>query len=1121
MFSPKLFLREEIDRALRRYRRSLMVRGGALVLLAVSFPLALLYILRAHWETTPWLIPLLCAVAFVAGLYTSVAYFILPMRRRITRQQVARTIESQNPDLEDRLATAVDQLQHGEHPWLPRLIQDAVRYIENREIGRQLQITGYGFWRIAFVLAILLLAALLWQKSDWAPELEKIARAGFVPPRPLAELQVAPGDAEVQKGASLEIQATVQNFTPAQAKLFYTSNDAAWETVDLTPAEGSQQFSYRFFDIQDTLKYYVKADEEISDIYTVRIYDAPSLRRLELTYFYPKASGLKVKTERDGGDISAPVGTRVRVRAISSLPINAAELLVGENQRLSMNVENDTTASGNLRILGDGFYRVRIVSPRGLENAPLVEYYIHAVQNKPPAVTIRKPMRDMRATMLEEVPVIAEVSDDFGLKSVQLAVIVNDRPVQKFSMQKVEKDQPAGAGIEYETGEYAALIYLEDLKVEPGDFLTYTVEATDIAYNEPAVSEMYFVEVSNFEMIYILGASQQQGGASGMGGPSLSSLQKDIITATTRILYNRLSLAGEELKSEVQNLSEAQSSVRSMAERMRSSMFMRLGRAGAGKRMQQELEMAINAMKNAERLLQADSLRSALGPERRAYNHLLRVESFTKERQITQSRSMASAWQNRQEDLRQLFQDELDKLQSKYETLQQGDRRQNEKMIDEAIQKIQELARRQQALNELNRELAQKNLTPEQKRREIQKLQRQQEQLRRDTEKSMEQLARNMRNQQRSSRETMQRLQRASNEMSQASRNLRKQQSESALARGQQALDRLRQLEQSLKKNQENARKDQLADLQQKLQRMAEKQARLAQQSDSLSRMGPEAADRLYEHIQNQARLRQKAEQAMTDLNELARDFRDNEAMQKELQGLHRELSRARIPDRMQQSETALALGRAREAERLQRRAERSLSQGAEKLRSAVEMLENADDASMELALREAQNLRRNLEKELEKMQQGRETQTGDPSQQKRKSQTQSAGEGNPETGSVPLTPEMLQDWRELLWQTERKLREMEEAALNRDAGLADRSRDLRQIISGFLRNFRGGDPLRLEFIKERLVDPLRRLEAELATQLELQQTEDALRSVREANVPQEFRDYVEEYYRSLSKGSK
>ena len=79
---------------------------------------------------------------------------------------------------------------------------------------------------------------------------------------------------------------------------------------------------------------------------------------------------------------------------------------------------------------------------------------------------------------------------------------------------------------------------MEDLKVQPGDFLTYHIQADDSRDSknpESVTSEIFFISVRSFDKEFYRSMSQGgQGGSSGMGG-RLSETQKEIIVATWKL----------------------------------------------------------------------------------------------------------------------------------------------------------------------------------------------------------------------------------------------------------------------------------------------------------------------------------------------------------------------------------------------------------------------------------------------------------------------------------------------------------------------------------------------------------------------------------------------------------
>ena len=111
--------------------------------------------------------------------------------------------------------------------------------------------------------------------------------------------------------------------------------------------------------------------------------------------------------------------------------------------------------------------------------------------------------------------------------------------------------------------------------------------------------------------------------------------------------------------------------------------------------MREELPQAVDAMKETEQRLLEESPAEALPPARKALQHLQRAEAAFRDAQIAFGRSSGGGARDA-EDLANLFRLEMDKLRNKYESVQRGNWQQGSKQLDEALDKLKELARRQQ-----------------------------------------------------------------------------------------------------------------------------------------------------------------------------------------------------------------------------------------------------------------------------------------------------------------------------------------------------------------------------------------------------------------------------------------
>ena len=86
--------------------------------------------------------------------------------------------------------------------------------------------------------------------------------------------------------------------------------------------------------LQD-FSYHIVAGDATSDRYTVTVKQAPTATVEEIFLDYPDYMGLDDKTQ-PGGAIDAWEGTRVTVRAVTNMPVVAADVLFSETEDTSV-----------------------------------------------------------------------------------------------------------------------------------------------------------------------------------------------------------------------------------------------------------------------------------------------------------------------------------------------------------------------------------------------------------------------------------------------------------------------------------------------------------------------------------------------------------------------------------------------------------------------------------------------------------------------------------------------------------------------------------------------------------------------------------------------------------------
>ena len=744
--------------------------------------------------------PLALAVVAASAVLLAggaVVWALLPLRQRPSDLRVARFVEERVPSLDDRLATAVDVVSSAKYQTLrvlaEPLVADAARRADTVDVDEvvapsQLRRSGFQAAAASGVLLVLLFIA----KEPARQSLDAASLALF-PAR--VTLAVTPGDARLKEGATLSIEAhLVGNSAPVATRLEVESG-STWRTSEMA-ADAAGRFRTSIPAVASDFRYRVVAGTLASPIYRVRVAAAPRVARIDVDYTYPASLGLAPHTDADGGDVYAPSDTDVRLHIHTEHPVAHGQLTLSAGGSVPLTAASPTELTASMKLSADGSYRVALVDRDGLNNDAGTEYFIRIVDDRPPDIHIVKPASDRQVTSLEEVDIEAQADDDYGLERVELVYAIRG---------EAEKVVPLEIPRRATSATVRHTIYLEELGVRPGDFVSYYVRARDVtspstgsgqaARSNEGRSDIFFLEVRPFEQEFSLAESQSMGG-SGYNGSidDLVNAQKQIVVATWKIDRRAQAIKGAQSPQDIRAIGQSESDLRTRVEEVASSLRestmrdprRRLGRGsdpsndgGAGRAMPEEAAMtaAVDAMSRAVAALVALKTGAALPPEMQALNGLLEAQALVKKRQVSRQQSAQGGPgnNNRNFDISTLFDKELQRLQeTNYESRQSS---QPNRPADPMADKLKELARRQDEL--LRREQELQKLPEAERKRELEKLTRDQAELRQQAEEMAK---------------SQSSLKDVAQDMQGATSDLRRQDPASGQARGRQALDKLKKL---------------------------------------------------------------------------------------------------------------------------------------------------------------------------------------------------------------------------------------------------------------------------------------------------------------------------------------
>ncbi len=860
-------------------------------------------------------LPLVFTAAVVLlTAFLGLGWALWPCRVKPTDRQIARLIEERSPDLDDVVVTAVDYAVRPDAS--PRMIvalaSDAARVLSGLNVDAVVSresLRQAAFRAAAATAALAIVVALFTPAFSRATN---VASAYLFPAR--LNVQVMPGTTKVRAGQPLTITARIGGLVGELVPSLTVAVGADARTIRMLPTAEPGTFAVTIDNVAASFAYNVSAGSARSSDYVVTVIRPARVERIDLHYDFPRGLGLEPRTDEDSGDIYGPAGTKVRLTVVTDKPIAQGSLLLGDGTKIDLDGQSQSLA-GALTIEEDGSYRVALQDQDGLESPGDTEYFIRTLDDRPPDVRILRPASDKQVTALEEVLIEARADDDYGISSFDLVFQTPSGKQRIVPLRGVQGGLTA-AGLH--------TLFIEDLGVQPGDFVTYYARARDVnrgRRSTEARSDIFFLEVKPFEEEFVAAQSQAMGQGAGMQGGGLEGLaqaQKDIIVATWKLDARARRARDSGSQQDIKVISKAQSDLRGRAEKA-SAQFSRLGTDARRRRSAQgpppgddPIGRAIEAMGRAVNELDKLDTTSALPHEMESLNQLLKAEAENKRRQVTrQQQAGGGGGMNRPEaDLSSLFDQELRRRQeTNYETPNSTEERE-ETTQDDPLERIRELARRQDALNRQQRDLARsrEQMDEAELKRQLERLTREQNELRQQAEQLGQRL------QQQGSRESEGgqsggqsggQLRDISEDMRSAATGMRRQDSTQASESGNRASQRLRDLEKQMQASRPDDRRRALGDLQLETRQLADSQRRLANEASRTAngKPGDDARRRL---AGDQERLAERAARLQDHVNRLARSGQGDAREKTATTEAAREIDRQKLAERMRESAESL-----------------------------------------------------------------------------------------------------------------------------------------------------------------------------------------------------------------------
>tara|TARA_Y100000782_G_scaffold114262_1_gene149798 strand:- start:2263 stop:5748 length:3486 start_codon:yes stop_codon:yes gene_type:complete len=712
--SPREDLLRVIRQVRHRWRLKIVLRGVAVMITAsiVAFLLSA-YGLEYFRFSAPAIITFR-VLTYLTLTLLLIWSLLLPLSRRVSDELVALYLEEHEPSLQASVLSALEESGKPDASsrddmspaLIRRLIEVTVEKCDSIDSGRaverrSLQRTSGALVGLAATSAMLLLFGPGYLRHGLSAVAFPHRSIETVSPY---KIVVAPGNVTIARGTDQVITAELVGFETEKVELYSRSHASVpYEPLMLVTGLKENQYEVMLFDIGEATDYFVQSSGIRSPVYTIEVIDIPFVERLELEYHFPPYTELPPRTIEDGGDIAVLRGTEVRVRAVPTTETLGGRFVINEETILPMDRQPDGSFKTSFTVETSGFYRIDLEDHDGAMITASSQHTIEVLDDQPPVVGFEKPGRDITASSVEEIFVEAKANDDFGVQALELVYAINGSDDKVLELFNNPEDAP------YETSA-GYTFFLEEFGLEPGDLISYYARARDSATGDKSnvgTSDLYFIQIRPFGKNFLPAESQAgMGGGGGAGAASpdaLSQQQREIVSATFNIVRDRSEYSDEEFRENVVFLALAQGKLREEVQTLLGRLNSRVVNVDpAFVEISEILPQAVTSMQRAEETLQTQNAKDALPPEQHALRMLQRAEATYEEVRVAMESQGGGGGggsggrQSAAEDLADLFELELDKLQNQYETLQSAQQQLADTKLDETLERLKELARRQE-----------------------------------------------------------------------------------------------------------------------------------------------------------------------------------------------------------------------------------------------------------------------------------------------------------------------------------------------------------------------------------------------------------------------------------------
>ena len=435
-----VLIKRKLSAFLKKYYTGMLLKGGILFLASGG----LYFLMTVAIEYFLWLSPgLRTALFWVFVLVETllfVKFILIPLlylfriRKGIDEKTASRMIGAHFSEIDDKL---LNLLQLAEQPEKSELLLAGIEK-RSEELGNipfqnAIRLSA-NFKYLRYLLIPMLLIAVVWLSGKALSFKDSYTRmvnyqTAYTPPAPF-EFEILNDSMTAISGVPFLLKVSTSGNLSPETILFERGDAQSY----MQPAKNGV-FEYTIDPSEESIAFYLRANEVVSGPYQIEVLPVPSLLNFEMGLDYPSYTGKKDEVYDNTGNATVPEGTKIYWE-VEAAHTDMVELLLPDS---SLTFERE----GNLYKLYQSVFKTTpyeiTTSNPDLKRFEKLGFRLQVVKDQYPEIK-SKEVTDTLGNKIQK-RILGEISDDYGFKKLELIYYREDQPKNE---EKVILSRPDG-----------------------------------------------------------------------------------------------------------------------------------------------------------------------------------------------------------------------------------------------------------------------------------------------------------------------------------------------------------------------------------------------------------------------------------------------------------------------------------------------------------------------------------------------------------------------------------------------------------------------------------------------------------------------------------------------------